>query len=124
VHKREWGGQSGYLEKHSTGLIKKWIKRYFVISTHYLKYFEVRVVVCCFSRIVLNLALLLFKDKDAAEDVDTDEAALKGVVDLKTVSAILEEGDTIIQLQVDRKTSMKVSYLVICLLFAWVLNVF
>jgi hypothetical protein len=62
------------------------------------------------------LALLLFKDKDAAEDVDTDEAALKGVVDLKTVSAILEEGDTIIQLQVDRKTSMKVSYLVICLL--------
>jgi hypothetical protein len=32
--------QSGYLQKQSTGVFKRWQKRYFVISTHYLKYYE------------------------------------------------------------------------------------
>jgi hypothetical protein len=31
--------QQGYLEKQSSGLLKKWQARYFSLSTHYLKYF-------------------------------------------------------------------------------------
>jgi hypothetical protein len=36
----------GYLEKLSSGLRKKWQPRYFIISTHYLKYFQV-CSMCC-----------------------------------------------------------------------------
>ena len=34
----------GYLKKMSTGMIKRWQKRYFTLAGHYLKYYEVRVV--------------------------------------------------------------------------------
>ena len=30
----------GYLKKHSSGVIKRWQKRYFAIKGHYLNYYE------------------------------------------------------------------------------------
>jgi hypothetical protein len=47
----------GYLEKMSSGLRKKWQPRYFIISTHYLKYFTVSLF-----RFFLALATRRFHD--------------------------------------------------------------
>ena len=30
----------GYLKKHSSGVIKRWQKRFFAIKGHYLNYYE------------------------------------------------------------------------------------
>ena len=32
--------KEGYLEKESSGMLKKWQRRYFELSGHYLKYYE------------------------------------------------------------------------------------
>jgi hypothetical protein len=62
--------KEGYLEKLSSGFVKKWLIRYFELSGHYLKYYE---------------------KKETKSD-----ATLKGVVDLKDVSEVNAEGAHIV----------------------------
>ena len=46
THRSSMFGQSvlkeGYLEKESSGMLKKWQRRYFELSGHYLKYYETK----------------------------------------------------------------------------------
>ena len=46
THRDSMFGQSvlkeGYLEKESSGMLKKWQRRYFELSGHYLKYYETK----------------------------------------------------------------------------------
>jgi hypothetical protein len=57
--------KEGYLEKLSSGLMKKWLSRYFELSGHYRKYYE---------------------KKETKSD-----ATLKGVVDLNDVIEVNAE---------------------------------
>jgi hypothetical protein len=68
----------GYLEKLSSGLVKKWLSRYFELSGHYLKYYE---------------------KKETQSD-----ATLKGVVNLKDVSEVHAEGAQIVIARSDGST--------------------
>ena len=52
--------KEGYLEKQSSGLVKKWQSRYFELSGHYLKYYEKK------------------------EEIKSDET-IKGVVDARAM---------------------------------------
>ena len=50
----------GWLKKHSTGLLKRWQKRYFCVAGHYMKYYD---------------------------DETKNEKALKGTIDLNGLQA-------------------------------------
>ena len=69
--------KEGYLEKQSSGLMKKWQSRYFELSGHYLKYYE----------------------KKEGKSDDT----LKGAVDLKEVSTTTVQARQITLFMHDRK---------------------
>ena len=68
----------GWLKKHSTGLIKRWQKRYFTIAGHYMKYYE---------------------------DEAKDEKSLKGTIDIAGLqSASLTQMEGEIQLIIKGET--------------------
>ena len=53
----------GWLKKHSTGMIKRWQKRYFTIAGHYMKYYE---------------------------DEAKDEKTLKGTIDIEEARVVVK----------------------------------
>jgi hypothetical protein len=70
----------GYLKKHSTGIIKRWQKRYFAVKGHYLNYYE---------------------------NENMGDKQLKGTIDLEKLQAAgLTQADGEIQLIVDGESIM------------------
>ena len=82
THRSSMFGQSvlkeGYLEKESSGMLKKWQRRYFELSGHYLKYYET---------------------KEAQAQVqtsgDSGEKTIKGTVDARDFGEVSTQGAVI-----------------------------
>jgi hypothetical protein len=62
--------QSGYLQKQSTGVFKRWQKRFFLVSGHYLKYYE----------------------SEADSKGEKSESKLKGTIDLREIISVALPG--------------------------------
>jgi hypothetical protein len=69
--------KEGYLEKQSSGMVKKWQSRYFELSGHYIKYYE-------------------------KKESKSDET-LKGAVDLQEISEVTSQAAQIIIVMNDGK---------------------